>query len=447
MPTQRHSRAKTGNRICALFVLLAFIVGASPALLNIFVDPYQVFSSRERTTRINDIAEKKHYPLWKLAKYRHGTHDTIILGDSRARALRDKYWHELGMRRALNLAYGGGTIPEIYTTFQLVKNDKAIRNLVVGIQLRSFDEDHKDGMNRVPEAVKILGNRLEYLKNWTISKTAWKMFEAENESGFAKVSELKPTLVGTAKAGDLGKTGAVSLSKLLEPKVCFGCELPVDLASIQHLHRGMYHHGIRGYGYGHTGWLTALSLSKWEKLEPLYGVGETLETLSGKHGRQVKRNGKADWRGFEFSEKYWNHITDMASWAKDNEVNLIFVIPPTVSQMQQTIQNNKLGRLNHQFRVELAKLGTVIDLDFDNPLTRNISNFSDAYHFNSKIARMIVGEIAAHLTDDLKTQKLVAKRRKLITCSAQEKGATRREITRSVVLFEKRNCRNWRMKS
>ena len=76
-------------------VCAAFAIGAMPALVNLTVDPYQLFFAKDRSTKVNDVAEKKHYPLWKLAKFKRNTHDTIILGDSRARALRDKYWHDL----------------------------------------------------------------------------------------------------------------------------------------------------------------------------------------------------------------------------------------------------------------------------------------------------------------------------------------------------------------
>ena len=351
------------------------------------------------------------------------------------------------MERELNLAYGGGTIPEIHSTFELIKTDTEIRNLVIGIQLRSFDEDHKQGMNRVPEAVTLLRHRLEYLKNWAITQTAWKIFEVENQAAIDRVSALIPSLIGNARASDLGKTGNVSLSRLLEPEICFGCELPQDLASIVHARRDLYHHKFRGLGYGYSGWINALSAAEWENLEQLYALDSDISVLPEKHARQVSKNGKADWRGFEFSEKYWSYIKDISDWAKANSVNLVFVIPPTVTGMQRTIEENGLGKLNLQFRVELAKLATVIDLDFDNTMTRNADHFSDAYHFNSKIARMIVGELAAHLNDDEQVLARVAKRRKLIHCKMMEKDNEPRKITSAIMLFESKNCRSWRHKS
>ena len=438
---------RLGALPCLAFILIAFMVGAAPAILNLTIDPYQVFSTHVRPTQINDIAEKKHYPLWKLAKYRRGQHDTIILGDSRARSLRDKYWHELGMDKALNLAYGGGTIPEIHSTFELVKKDTAIRNLVIGIQLRSFDEDHKKGMNRVPEAVELLRNRMEYLKNWTIAQTAWDVLEAENQETIDSLSALKPSLVDNAKASDLGRVGRTPLNRLLEPEICFGCELPKNLASVIRLRRDFFHHRLRRFGYGHSAWMNTLTVIEWRKLESLYALETETSVLPEKHARQVLKNGKADWRGFEFSEKYWSHIKSISDWATANNINLLFVIPPTITEMQRTIQDNGLGKLNHQFRVELAKLGTVIDLDFDNRLTRTTDHFSDAYHFNSKVARMIVGELVGYLSDDKQGLARVAKRRKLINCQVMEKDVQPRNITETVMLYGQINCRSWRQRS
>ncbi|KAG1700370.1 hypothetical protein GQR58_005066 [Nymphon striatum] len=310
----------------------AFAIGALPAFLNLTVDPYQMFSEKDRPTAINDIAEKAHYPLWKLAKFSRGSHDTIILGDSRARALRDKYWHELKMPGALNLAYGGGTIPEVFSTFSVIKSDPAIRNLIIGVQLRSFDEDHKGGMNRVPEAVELVRYKLEYLKNWNVFQTTMKVFKKENEETINQ--------------------------------------------------------------YDHYGWGSAFPNYNWDTYRSYYEADYQNTKSSKKFERQVLKN----WTGglaqaFEFSKKYWKHFEEIGHMGKINNKNLVFVIPPTITNLQNTIQKNGLGKLNHQLRVKLAELGTVVDLDFPNKLTEDVSRFNDAYHFNSKVARQIVGQV------------------------------------------------------
>ena len=41
-----------------------------------------------------------------------------------------------------------------------------------------------------------------------------------------------------------------------------------------------------------------------------------------------------DWGKFKFSEQLWSHIEEIAQWTRDNDVKLVFVIPPTIVEMQ-----------------------------------------------------------------------------------------------------------------
>lgn len=432
---------RTNKKLYLPMLGAAFLLGAGPAAMTLTVDPYQMFLSKQRPTAINDIAEKAHYPLWKLAKFQRGQHDTVILGDSRARSLRDKYWHELKMPQALNLAYGGGTIPEVYSTFKLIKSDPAIQNLIVGVQLRSFDERHKGGMNRVPEAVELVRHKLEYLKNWNVFQTTIKMFEKENEETITRYS----TLITKANAASLGTKGKTSLSTLLQPEVCYGCDLPTDLPAIavpssQHQtdHNGKYHHTPTGWGRGSARF-------EWRKSSSLYQYNThyQLPELTGKFERQVRKNGKSDWHDFQFSDNYWKHFEEIGAWAKAENKNLIFVIPPTITQMQNTIQKNGLGELNHQMRLKLAEMGTVVDLDFPNSITNDTKRFSDAYHFDSKVARQIVGQVIPLITKNKDALKKTIKRERDMKCHLNSNNNSVLE-SGNIRLTKGENCRVWR---
>lgn len=433
---------KSNKRLYLPMLSAAFALGAAPAILTFAVDPYQMFTSKDRPTAINDIAEKAHYPLWKLAKFARGSHDTIILGDSRARALRDKYWHELNMPNALNLAYGGGTIPEIYSTFSLIKSDPAIKNLVVGVQLRSFDEDHKGGMNRVPEAVELVRHKLEYLKNWNVFQTTLKVFEKENEEAINQYGSL----VSKANAGSLGREGKTSLSKLLEPDVCFGCDLPSNLKPLAYQKSRKKFSYSGHYKYNNAGWGYTIPDYNWDDFQRVYQIDTLIPNLPKKHATQVRKNAKADWRGFEFSQNYWKHFEEMGEWAKSEKKNLIFVIPPTITDLQNTIQENGLGKINHQLRVKLAELGTVVDLDYPNGLTQNASRFNDAYHFDSKVARQIVGQVVPLITKNKDALKKVTKREKDIKCHVNDQ-MQHAQVSQVIRLSKGQNCRVWSMQN
>ena len=106
-------RSRTGL-LCSAALGIALAAGLAPTAFNAIVDPYELNDAFELDLNKQRISEKAHYPLWKFAHYPDDGADTVILGDSRARALRDKYWHELGLKGAYNFAYGGATIHEIY---------------------------------------------------------------------------------------------------------------------------------------------------------------------------------------------------------------------------------------------------------------------------------------------------------------------------------------------
>ncbi len=426
--------------IFALSLCCALVIGAIPALVTLTVDPYELLGERTRPAAVSELAEKDHYPLWKLARYRPGNHDTVILGDSRARALRDKYWHELGVTGAINLAYGGGTVPEIHATFNLIRNDPAIRNIVVGIQLRSLDERHKGGMNRVPEAVRLLGGPIEYLKNWSVAKTAFKVFKAENRQTLQMIGGFTPSLVTAASAAELGRTGKVPLQTLLSPDVCFACPLPQSAAPAGRRHYGRYAMVHLPRWRGTPGLWTR---SYPSELAALYEPQIQPRALPVKIQRQVDRNGPADWRGFDISPLYWQHLEEIAAWGRQPGRTVIFVIPPTIAEMQATIHHHGLGALNIALRVELAKLGTVVDFDYPNMLTFEADNFSDAYHFRSPVARAIVGELAALLPTGDAVRRLAAKRRGILGCDGIGKTASRYDVSTEILMVDDKNCRNW----
>lgn len=429
MPKQKRLNSK--NYIHLLWILVVLVAGLGPAILNYSVDPYEVFRQANLDKRNAEIAEKAHYPLWKLTHFpKQAT--TVVLGDSRARALRNKYWHELGLTGAYNFAYGGGTIPEIHSTFQKIKANPNVTSLIVGIQLRSFDEAHKGGMNRVPEAIRVSSSALNYLKNWSVAKTSTKIWLQQHPQ-MAALSEAVTDLLSTsAQAAELGKPGAVSIDKLLTPEICFGCDLPED----GELYQPVLQHS-KGINLG---------LGRGSRLEPhlaQYAYG--YRQLPPKFDRQILRNAKADWKNFQFSEQYFDMIEEIANWANaDSKRQLLFVIPPTIPEMQATIDQYGLAEINHEMRFRLAALAPVLDFDFPNPVTEDLANFSDAYHFNANIARALAGEISIALSQgstDVASKAI--KRRSKLTCPTLRIQHSQ-ETHSQIETYKSESCRIWK---
>ncbi len=404
-------------------------LGALPVALNLAVDPYDRLGGLPLGLAKKKISEKAHYPLWKIiAHSKKNPPETIVLGDSRARALRDKYWSETGIKRAFNFAYGGATIYEIHETFRYLKTQPKPKNLVVGIQLRSFDPDHKSGMNRVPEAIRLAGNPLKYFSSWFVTRVSWRHVQEKYPTQLAALTDLAPGFISTAHAADLGSPGRTSLSTLLQPDVCFGCRLPEQKQSMAYPAR-RHRHGY-GYGFGHDKGLWRDILIERD--------------LPARFERQVRKNGRSDWKSFRFSEELWAKIAEIADWSKANGVKLVFVIPPTIVEMQARLAEFGRADLDRSLRLRLADLAPVIDLDFDNPFTRDLANFKDAYHFNAPAARNIVGEISQLLTSSPEVRKAALKARSGLACPTSVQATTRELNDGIISMTEGTNCRIWR---
>lgn len=423
------SRRSISPKLYIAALATALTVGALPVALNLVVDPYDRFGGLPLGLSKKRISEKAHYPLWKIIAHKKApAPETIVLGDSRARALRDKYWREAGISRAFNFAYGGATIYEIHETFRYLKSHPKPKNLVVGIQLRSFDPAHKSGMNRVPEALRLADNPVKYVTSWFVTRISWRQVEAHYPRQLATLRGLIPPFVATAKAADLGAPGNTSVNTLLQPDVCFGCRLPELKERVPYpiLRRG------RGYGYGHGRWARL-----WDEIS-------IERDLPPRFDRQVRKNGKSDWKAFRFSEDLWARIAEIAEWSKANDVNLVFVIPPTIPEMQARIAEFGRADLDRRLRLRLAALAPVIDLDFDNAFTRDLGNFTDAYHFDATTARAIVAEIGELLITAKDARKPSKKAGAGIDC-VTEAARARRQISDGIVrMIEGKNCRIWR---
>lgn len=434
---RRRYLAKTiaiGNKglLYSLLILLTFIIGLSPVLFNLVIDPYNVNKLFNLGMNKEKISLKAHYPLWKMSNYPKDTATTLILGDSRALALKDKYWQQLKVDEAYNFAYGGATIHEIIDTVEYLKKSPKVKTLIIGMQLRSFSPLFKKGMNRVPEAIRLLEDPVQYYSNGFVTEVSWKQvekrYQREIKQAKALVHNLDLTLMSTANAGEMPYSDEKSLEKLLDPANCTNCILPKLTTSQPAPSQVIVRHK------------TALGLGMWQNLWPSINLNRELPRL---FANQVSKNAKSDWRSFSFSQKYWNGLVDVAQWTRKKDIELIFFIPPTIAEMQQTITNYGYAKANQELRQDLARLGLVIDFDYDSPLTRDLANFNDAYHFNYKVAKQIIGELIQVLDVKTDAKKLALKRRSQIACPFIDNEVVSKVSDGNISMREGLSCRIW----
>ncbi len=410
-----HSKA---SRTYSIIAILTFVAGLAPFIFNLVVDPYEINPVIDLDLEKTRVSEKSHYPLWKVIHYPKATSEIVVLGDSRARALKEKFWHQLGLTNTYNFAYGGATIYELYDTFQYVKFSPNLKTLVVGIQLRSFDPNHKNGMNRVPEAIRLSNSPLNYYSNWFVSRISAKLVERKYAMQFRTLSRLDFSPVSSAFAQATPAPVRHAYLALLDEEICDNCKLPSNISASPNTPI----QGKHSYYFGR-------GLGVWSNLWPRI---VSTQTLTGPFKTQVRKNARSDWSRFHFSEDLWSRVVEISNWAKKNNIQLVFVIPPTIVEMQQTIVDYGFGELNHNFRMRLANLAPVFDFDFMNPVTQSTDNFTDAYHFNYIAAKQIIGEIVLHLSYDAEVLRKAHKRRKLIICPLTDAETLKKTTDRDI---------------
>lgn len=446
---------KTKGLFYVSIIFLAFLLGISPIIFNYVVDPYNMNKVFDLNIEKEKLSLKSHYPLWKIINYPIESTDTLILGDSRALSLKDKYWQQLEFSRAYNFAYGGATVDEIYDTFQHVKFNKAIKNIVIGIQLRSLSPHYKKGMNRVPEAISLAENPLQYYSNGFVTQMSWahvKKEYPEKLSLLAKhIKTIPQAFIPSAHAAEFKDEETKPLKSLLDPRYCAECTLPIITesapppskapASAKSKPANASAASTKKKSAAEASSQAADMPKIWQHLWAPISLDRQLPPSFEK---QIRKNAKSDWELFNFSNDYWKKITEIALWCEKNDIKLVFFIPPTIAEMQQQITNYGYAAANHKLRVSLSQIAPVVDFDFNNSVTQNLDNFNDAYHFNYKLAKLIIGELIQVLDIDKTASKQAYKRRGDMVCPTSKEEINQQIFDNKTTVLEGEACRIWR---
>ncbi len=91
--------------------------------------------------------------------------------------------------------------------------------------------------------------------------------------------------------------------------------------------------------------------------------------------------------------KYKQEIQKISEYCRQSNIELTFVIFPTHVEEQQLIQDAHLNALNRVMREDLIALGTVLDFQYDNELTREKANYNDPVHLKVRLLKMLVKEV------------------------------------------------------
>ena len=295
------------NRFIKTIILFSipFIIWIT---LVYFVDPFNFYGVNEAKPEHSskyDISYQINNRLFKLIQFSKCDKHNIIIGDSRAHALKEDEILKITGVQIKNMALGGSHFGEMKEVFwHLVKNYK-ISEVYFGISFFNLCAIGDDG-SRIKEAERIAKNPISYSFNVHVYRALKSYF----------------SYLVTGKKMQLGKF------KESKEEV----------------------------------WKRQLSLADY---------------VFSRH--LIYTN-------------YQGDIDSIASYCADNNIKLVFFVPPTHTDLQEKINNAGLASENEQFLHYLSKY-ILYDFNYPNYMTTQIDNFKDPYHFTDEVGKIIIKEL------------------------------------------------------
>lgn len=107
----------------------------------------------------------------------------------------------------------------------------------------------------------------------------------------------------------------------------------------------------------------------------------------------VKGYGKKFYNNYGYPDNSYKRLLAMADYCKQNNVELIFWIPPCSKDINDIIDEYGLTSENKRFINDISTLGKLYDFNSDKSITSVRGNFTYPSHFNKQIGEIIYQEI------------------------------------------------------
>ena len=114
---------------------------------------------------------------------------------------------------------------------------------------------------------------------------------------------------------------------------------------------------------------------------------------------KLESSASSVYRNYKYPNSYQKSLVEISRYCRENNIKLVFFIPPTHVDLQQKVNEFQLESEEDKFRTDLSNLGTTYDFNYSNIITQNYDNFSDPFHFNASIGELIIKEIVTNNTD------------------------------------------------
>ncbi len=154
-------------KITSLFLSPFIII----LILNILVDPFSYQTKNFLNLKKQEVALPMDYRLYRLNEFRNNPKNRIIFGDSRMYALKEDYVTNVAKNSFANLAYGAGSLAEVFKTIDYVKELTEIEEIVLGIPFNMFDASMS--RERVSRALQTIKNPSNYYFSFMTTRASF----------------------------------------------------------------------------------------------------------------------------------------------------------------------------------------------------------------------------------------------------------------------------------
>ncbi|MFO7671324.1 MAG: hypothetical protein R6W31_16820, partial [Bacteroidales bacterium] len=94
-----------------------------------------------------------------------------------------------------------------------------------------------------------------------------------------------------------------------------------------------------------------------------------------------------------YPEDYHSLLIQITDYCDQNNIKLIFWIPPTHIDLQNAIKKYNVDEMNAHFKSDLISMGEVFDYNYPCKINEDKENFKDPVHFTYDIALQIRDEL------------------------------------------------------
>lgn len=99
------------------------------------------------------------------------------------------------------------------------------------------------------------------------------------------------------------------------------------------------------------------------------------------------------YRNYKYPNQYENILLEISRFCDDNNITLVFFIPPTHIDLQQRVEDFNLSSEEKEFKKFMNGFTNIYDFDYPDELTSNYNNFSDPFHYNDSIGTIIIKKL------------------------------------------------------